>query len=748
MPDFNKSTSDPMLRPALGDVDRAAYGEIDAGDNEQEIVFGRRVPLEQIYPDLKQPRRAIPAEVRGDWDGDPHDLLAVLGNWHALVEDKLGAPVDLPALLRQTADNVKDQQVESDEPLVANYLALVKLAQSIYAEGLRLPIEIYRTGIGYKLQFGERRWLAHNLLMMHTSNDFASIPAVITAAPNVWAQAAENGTHRPLNAIGMARQLALLVMNMYEGDKGVSFTPYEELVLPGECDRKYYAQVARGDLYRIKDGYLARVLSVTGLPSKDQVSRYRAMLNIDDALWAKADSQNWTEGAIREYVQTANKLKEIEAGEAAKNAESSGNNDTNWLTTVNLLPQQPTVSPFSVGDHIILTKPGEALKFGIVYQLTAVDDKLHGFNRAGDSEAFEPEHVVKIGEDTGLSAIQFAHLLHFRSIRPAQAAEKPPSITPPLTTGLTTSEIATLERAHRVLLAANSVDAGWFPQSTYQMIAIKGLTDLGYLEKTVRKYGGADSQCVRITRDGCRVIARQYVDHDGSSRALYSDLNPPPIRRFPYDSFVVHLETGHVAQVKGGGTQSVAQPDGGTIETPYLEVREMQLSPLVRSIWKESEVREATAAEIAAAGGDFTPRPPARDDGDDDEDTEGTQTPHEPTGAHRPADSALAHPAVADATAPLLKSWANPELAGVLSLLLRLSANEPQTKLRVQELLTLSNTDLRGLVEKSAALPGYWGRYLAEVEGLITQLVGAQIIGAVHSFTDHLRDIGAGIEQE
>jgi hypothetical protein len=98
---------------------------------------------------------------------------------------------------------------------------------------------------------------------------------------------------------------------MYRGERGVKFDAYEDLVFPGEPDLRFYAQVAKGkkeyvedkdEIYPIKPGMAQRILDVTDLKNAVQIRQYRALLRIDKDLWQRADEENWTENAIRDYV--------------------------------------------------------------------------------------------------------------------------------------------------------------------------------------------------------------------------------------------------------------------------------------------------------------------------------------------------------------------------------------------------------------------------------------------------------------
>jgi hypothetical protein len=255
-----------------------------------ERIVARAIPLKTIRLDPAQPRRGIPLET-GARRGDTLEMLRA---WYA--EMRKRRVFDLEALLRNQ-DMVP--VVEGDAEL-AEWLDLVSLAASIHADGLINPITVYENGHGYIVETGERRYLAYTLLA-GTLKDAAyeSIPARVTKR-DVWRQAAENGRRRPLTAIGMARQLAILLMDMYAHDAGVFFEAYNAITLDGAQDRRFYAQVANGNVYRVKKGLADRVMQVTGLGSPAQISQYRSLLSIPDDLWAVADREDWPERKIRD----------------------------------------------------------------------------------------------------------------------------------------------------------------------------------------------------------------------------------------------------------------------------------------------------------------------------------------------------------------------------------------------------------------------------------------------------------------
>lgn len=294
-----KHAVNPFEPPSLADSDQVMYGTLPALDTGRMVA--QSIPITHVTPDVTQPRRVIPALIRASWTGDADDTAPLLADWRTVVESRINAALDIPDLLRgATVEEWKNHP----DPVVAGFFDTVALASSIYRDGLINPIRVARTGARYTIESGERRWVAHYLLLLHIDDAKDTIPAFVKSRVDVWAQAAENGQRSPLNAIGMARQLAKLIMDMYPEE---TFSSYHE----SDSDRAFFAQVANGNLYRIKKGLMERVLEVTGLKNYNQVSQYRALLDIPDEVWNQADDQNWTENFIREYIRAA-KLSEAQ----------------------------------------------------------------------------------------------------------------------------------------------------------------------------------------------------------------------------------------------------------------------------------------------------------------------------------------------------------------------------------------------------------------------------------------------------
>jgi hypothetical protein len=285
-------------------VDANVYGTLpDEVPSLIKLDTGRKVAqpmaLAEIRPDPRQPRRAIPALFMRLGDGD---ILTALELWASdagrhfyTAHERVKATAMAEMIMETVMSNDDLPGMDEASPQTKAFVELAQLARTIHADGLINPISIGKaeTGTGYWVESGERRFLAYTLLSKYVdAKKFGRIPAIVGERVSVWKQAAENGARRPLNAIGMARQLALLVMDMYPE---TSFEALDEL-----NEQAYYAQVADGNKWRILPAKLNDVLAVTGLKSMAQVSQYRRLLKIPNEIWQEADAEDWGESKIRE----------------------------------------------------------------------------------------------------------------------------------------------------------------------------------------------------------------------------------------------------------------------------------------------------------------------------------------------------------------------------------------------------------------------------------------------------------------
>lgn len=278
--------------PTLSETDDSIFGTGQSLSGK----YLRAVPTDifKIYPDVTQPRRAIPFRVRGDWMPNPAELPQFLHQWVSECEIN-------PSDYLYPEATFERPSFGADETDKTSLVNLLDLAASIKHDELLNPITVTQEDDRYRIETGERRWVAYHLLHQfdNTPDKWRNIPARVVDNFSVWRQAAENATRDDLNAVGMARQLATLLMTIYRDEKGAEFYALDAF----DHEREFYAQVADGEAYRIPQGYGERLLAVMGLKNTTQLRQYRAILRVSNIYWEEADDNNYAEGLIRKYME-------------------------------------------------------------------------------------------------------------------------------------------------------------------------------------------------------------------------------------------------------------------------------------------------------------------------------------------------------------------------------------------------------------------------------------------------------------
>ena len=290
--------------------------------------IAKPVSIRLLWADKKQPRRIFPREVRGDWEGSPQRVPELLRKWHQLVVDQYGEVDAGRLVLGNTA-----MDLTHESAIVNDYFQLCQLAAGIVYEGLTNAITITIAHGGFfNIETGERRWLAHYLLVMYGGNRFDKIMARVVDKFNIYRQASENAAREPLNAVATARQLALILIDIH---RHKHIENWETCVPPGHCDRNYYIQATNLDIIR-GDG--ARVLAATGIKNRSMFSRYKAILTLPDELWLQADEENWTENRCRQALEGLRQADELERQKETDWIESMEEDETQPDQVDDVLP--------------------------------------------------------------------------------------------------------------------------------------------------------------------------------------------------------------------------------------------------------------------------------------------------------------------------------------------------------------------------------------------------------------------------
>jgi ParB-like nuclease domain len=276
---------------SITEADAALYGAVNLTGTDRIKV--KKLSIFDIYPDLAQPRRAIPSAARVQWSGTSNTVTEMLIAWWELAQAECGHDIDLRNLVIGDSES---QRPEESKPIEASLLALADLAASIFSDGLTNPITVAKHQETYRLETGERRWLAYHLLRWLTGDhQWENIPARVVDQVDIWRQAAENNARQNLNAVGRARQYAILMMAFYPDQ---AFNPHHEC----PSDRAYYAQALNLDM---PYGQGQKILSTMAITSRSQLTTYRKTLAVADEIWMQADDENWPESKLFSVLNTS-----------------------------------------------------------------------------------------------------------------------------------------------------------------------------------------------------------------------------------------------------------------------------------------------------------------------------------------------------------------------------------------------------------------------------------------------------------
>jgi hypothetical protein len=317
-------------------------------------VVARPTPILSIWRDPKQPRRAIPLTISMNSDCDPLSVMPMLSQWQAVAQQAAGQEFDVLAMINGEGEGLDTDKFPS---VTQEFIETVRLAAHIKSVGgLINPITVIESDNRLLIETGERRYLAYHLLSTLIGEQWDKIPAIKADSKNsLWRQAGENTKRRNLNAIGLARQFAMLLMDVRGTpaiSEGALYKDYEEIVSVGVCDRRYYAQVADGNRHSIPRGMGEKIQSAMGDLSKEQLSQYRALLKltddeqINDILWVRGDIENWPESTMRDIgrLTVVNLRSVLER--------------PNWtLDDLKALKTPTLPSPIATGEGIIPRRP-------------------------------------------------------------------------------------------------------------------------------------------------------------------------------------------------------------------------------------------------------------------------------------------------------------------------------------------------------------------------------------------------------
>jgi hypothetical protein len=279
----------------IANGDSAMYGEAEG----LRVVY---LNLLLVYPDPVQPRRILPERIYQQfWAGrlTQTQALKELVSLAQIAARQNARPFNSVTDFLNTDDEEEAANAASlshEEQLVKD---LVNLAATIRDDGQVNPLTVVDmsdgTSIQYRIETGERRYWATWLLrdFFPGYNHDGKLPCIVVPSDkaSTFRQAKENTARAGLNAIAMARQVALLLLTVHG---------YE---IPNEAvGMDFYRQALELDL-RGKREYTAEVFAALGGISKQQFSDYKVLLNLSDEAIEIADRHNIEQRKLRYLVQ-------------------------------------------------------------------------------------------------------------------------------------------------------------------------------------------------------------------------------------------------------------------------------------------------------------------------------------------------------------------------------------------------------------------------------------------------------------
>ena len=293
-----RSRGTRALLEEMGDLGDLARTPSEISGRGVKVVS---IVLDRIRPDPAQPRRVLPEPIRSEFLSGHINARQALERWEALATDealRLGRPrPNWQALLDRDPEDRDADPMNLDPPgqpgpEEAMLRASVATAATIRHGGQVSPITVAEVDAGgyYRIETGERRYWAHHWLTMWVSEGFEQIQCIVVPEASPWRQAAENTSREGLSAMAMARQLATLLLDLYD------IQPDYTRPIPND----WYRQALE---YRVPRGEGANLRAALGGIERSQFSRLQALLRLPDPVWELADRYRLEEKRLRHVLK-------------------------------------------------------------------------------------------------------------------------------------------------------------------------------------------------------------------------------------------------------------------------------------------------------------------------------------------------------------------------------------------------------------------------------------------------------------
>ena len=259
-----------------------------------------RIAISLIRPDAAQPRRVLPETIHYAFHNQEITPVQALKQYIEkvrIISREKGRPFENLMDLLISTDDAKDERELT--PIERDLHDLTNLALTMRNDGQVNPLTIVDCSEGvmpsYRIETGERRYWANyiNMEFIPSYQGDGTVPCIILppGEASVFRQAKENTSRAGLNAIGMARQVALLILAVHDIHPRL-----------GPVDHDFYRQALELDL-RGKPEYTGDILNAMGGITRQRMSQYKLLLSLSDESIELADQHSMDEGKLRHVLK-------------------------------------------------------------------------------------------------------------------------------------------------------------------------------------------------------------------------------------------------------------------------------------------------------------------------------------------------------------------------------------------------------------------------------------------------------------
>ena len=285
-------------------------------DDPESLVQDNSLRVERLLLDLVRPnplqaRRVLPDRVYQDFHAErvtPSQALREVVKLAKIAAKQNGRPFDNVLELLGNPEEENAPEPSSLTPIESLLRDLTNLAVTIRDDGQVNPLTVVNASDGgiqkFRIETGERRywatWLLKDFIPGYQGDGMVPCIIIPQEKESPFRQAKENTTRSGLNAVAMARQIALLLLYVHG---------YEMPVGPVSMD--FYRQALDLDL-RGKREYTEAVYSALGGIGRSSLSWHKSLLKLCDEAIEIADRNNVEMFKLRYVVQLEDSDDQIE----------------------------------------------------------------------------------------------------------------------------------------------------------------------------------------------------------------------------------------------------------------------------------------------------------------------------------------------------------------------------------------------------------------------------------------------------